>query len=57
MLKHIASACRNLFRRDSVERGLDEELLAAVDILTEEKIRAGETPSAARRNGAPEPFG
>src|SRR5688572_6852178 len=40
---------RNLFSRSQVERELDEELQAYVDLLTTEKIRSGMTPDAARR--------
>src|SRR5687768_11362823 len=43
------SAFRNLFRRGDVERDLDEELLAYIDLLTAEKIKAGLSPDAARR--------
>jgi putative ABC transport system permease protein len=43
------SLFRNLFARDEVERDLDEELRAYVDLLTEEKIRAGMPPDEARR--------
>ena len=40
---------RNLFSRGAVERDLDEELRSYVDLLTDEKIKAGMTPDAARR--------
>ena len=40
---------RNLFSRAAVERELDEELQAYVDLLTSEKIKAGMTPDDARR--------
>ena len=43
------SLFRNLFARGEVERDLDEELRAYVDLLTEEKIRAGMSPDEARR--------
>src|SRR5215510_10201257 len=45
----MRSFWRNLIRRDTVERELDEEMRATVDLLTAEKIRAGMTPDAARR--------
>src|SRR5687767_1343852 len=40
---------RNLFSRGAVERDLDEELQAYVDLLTAEKVKAGMTIDAARR--------
>ena len=40
---------RNLFARAEVERELDEELQAYIDLLTAEKIKAGMTPDDARR--------
>src|SRR5262245_10343420 len=43
------SLWRNLIRRDAVERELDDEVRATVDLLTEEKIRAGMSTDAARR--------
>jgi hypothetical protein len=32
---------RNLLRRDRVDRDLDDELRATVDLLVDEKVRAG----------------
>ena len=43
------SLIRNLFSRNQVERELDEELQAFIDLLTAEKIKAGMPPDAARR--------
>ena len=43
------SAFRNLFARNAVERDLDQELRSYVELLTEEKIRAGMSPDDARR--------
>ena len=43
------SVFRNLFSRNAVERELDEELQAYIDLLTAEKIKAGMTPEDARR--------
>jgi predicted permease len=40
---------RNLFRRRRVERELDEELRAYVELLVAEKVRGGGTPDVARR--------
>lgn len=48
-LARVASLVRNLTRRSRVERDLDEELRATVDLLTAEKVRAGYAPDAARR--------
>ena len=43
------SFLRNLFARNAVERDLDQEVRSYVDLLTEEKIRAGMSPDEARR--------
>ncbi|MGC9969707.1 MAG: ABC transporter permease [Bryobacteraceae bacterium] len=40
---------RNLLRKDTVEQALADELQSSVELLTEEKIQAGLSPSAARR--------
>src|SRR5687768_3979439 len=40
---------KNLFSRGDVERELDDELRSYIDLLTDEKIKAGMTPDAARR--------
>ena len=45
----IASLFRNLFRKSVVEQALDEELQSSVELLTEEKIKEGFSPPAARR--------
>ena len=41
--------CRRLRRRSRLERDLDDELRTTLDLLTDEKRRAGLTPDAARR--------
>ena len=48
-LPRLRSLARQLFRRADVERDLDEELHAYVDLLAAEKIRAGASPTEARR--------
>src|SRR5688572_18584495 len=48
-MRRIVSACRNLLRSDSVEQDLADEVRATLEILAEEKIRAGMTPEDARR--------
>jgi putative ABC transport system permease protein len=45
----LASLWRNLVRRERVDRDLDDELRASVEMLTAEKIGAGQSPDAARR--------
>jgi len=45
----ISSFWRNLLRRERVERDLDDELRAMVDLLVDQKIRAGLTSEEARR--------
>jgi hypothetical protein len=49
IIARVASVIRNLTQRNRIERELDEELRATVELLTEEKMRAGDTPDAARR--------
>lgn len=43
------SLLRNLFARSSVERDLDQELRAFIDLLVEEKVKQGLSPAEARR--------
>ncbi len=45
---------RNLFRRRHVERELDEETRSYIELLVAEKIKAGASPEAARREAAME---
>jgi hypothetical protein len=46
---HLSSLWRNLLRRDRVDRDLDDGLRATLDLLVEEKARAGMPPDEARR--------
>ncbi|MBZ5495643.1 MAG: ABC transporter permease [Acidobacteriia bacterium] len=46
----IVSLFRNLFRKSTVERALDEELQSAAELLTEEKMKDGLSHSEARRH-------
>jgi putative ABC transport system permease protein len=48
-LSRIASTWRNLSNKESVDQELTEELRAHVDLLTDQKIREGLEPEAARR--------
>jgi putative ABC transport system permease protein len=48
-LSRIASIWRNLSDKESVDQELTEELRAHVDLLTDQKIREGLEPEAARR--------
>src|ERR1044072_3444200 len=48
-LSRIASTWRNLSNKDVVDQELTEELRAPVDLLTDQKIRDGLDPAAARR--------
>ncbi|UCC74284.1 MAG: ABC transporter permease [Gemmatimonadota bacterium] len=47
--RRVISTFRSLFRKVELDRELDEELAAYLDLLTEEKIRAGMGPEQARR--------
>lgn len=49
MPSRIAGLFRNLFRKNTVEQALDEELQSSVELLTEEKIKQRFAPSVARR--------
>jgi hypothetical protein len=49
MPSRIVSLFRNLLRKRTVERALDDELRSSVDLLTEEKMREGLSQSEARR--------
>jgi hypothetical protein len=49
LLARLASATRNLFRTEQVDRELDAELRGYVDLVADEKLRAGLTPDEARR--------
>ena len=48
-LHRFASALKNLIAGSRVDRELDAELRAHVELLTEEKVRAGLSPEEARR--------
>jgi predicted permease len=41
---------RNLFRRDALDRDLDAEISAHLDLATEENLKRGMTPEEARRH-------
>ena len=47
-LRVLAARVRGLFLKHHLERELDEELHAHIDLLTEENLRKGMTPEDAR---------
>jgi len=49
LIARLVAGCRGLLQRQRVERDLDDELQAYLDEATEQHIRAGMTPDAARR--------
>ena len=49
LLPRMKNTFRSLFRKDELEQDLDEELRSYVDLLTEEKIRAGKASEEARK--------
>src|SRR6185436_5617960 len=51
-MPRLRSLLRNLFNRDRVERDLDAEMRAMLDVLTAEKIKGGMDHAAARRAAA-----
>jgi predicted permease len=57
LVTRMASLWRNLRHRGRMEQDLDEELHAFVDLLSEEKIRAGMSAPEARRAAAMESGG
>jgi predicted permease len=52
MLSRLSSLLRNLWRRDRMQRDLDDELRAMLDLLVEEKLARGMPPREARRAAA-----
>jgi predicted permease len=54
LIARVACLIRNLTRRSRVERDLDEELRATIEMLTAEKVRAGYAPDDARRDALAE---
>ncbi|HEY7187427.1 MAG TPA: ABC transporter permease [Vicinamibacterales bacterium] len=48
-MTRLLSLLRNLFRRDRVERELDEEMRAMLDVLVADHVRSGMSPREARR--------
>ena len=49
LLSRIRSISKNLLRKQQVERRLDDEVRVYVDMLTDERIASGMSPSEARR--------
>ncbi len=49
MLRRYIALFRNLFRRSTVDRELDEELRSTMDILIREHVRQGIPPGEAHR--------
>ena len=49
LLTHVNSLLQNLFRRQRVEKDLDEEIRSHLELLTDEKIKGGMDVAAAQR--------
>src|SRR5262249_9308090 len=49
LLRSLSALLRNLLRRDTVERDLDDEVGSYLEGLAHERIEAGSTPEEARR--------
>ena len=49
MFARVRSFVRNVLSRDRVERDLDDELQAALDLLVDEELERGKSPADARR--------
>src|SRR5262245_49906782 len=52
LLPMLRSFCRNLFRRTQVERELDDEMRASLDLLVAGKVASGMSAADARRQAA-----
>ena len=50
LYRRVNIFCRNLFRRESIEQDLDDELRSFVDLLADDKARTGTPPEDARRS-------
>ncbi|HEX6650944.1 MAG TPA: ABC transporter permease, partial [Pyrinomonadaceae bacterium] len=50
LIPRLSSLWRNLFHKDRVDQELSEEIQAYLDLLTEAKLRQGQSPQQARRN-------
>ena len=48
-MTRMRSRLKNLFKKEMVERQLEDELHAFVEMATDEKVEAGVSPSEARR--------
>jgi hypothetical protein len=49
MMRKFSTRLRSLFTRDRMERDLDRELAFHIDMLTEQNVRSGMAPGAARQ--------
>ena len=49
MIRVLASRCIAMFRRRSLDRELDDEMRAHIDVAIEEKVQGGMSPDQARR--------
>ena len=49
LLSKLSSFWRNLLHKTQIEQDLDEEARSYIEMLTEEKVKAGATPQEARR--------
>src|SRR5436305_3559628 len=52
--RRIKAAASNFFHKDKLESDLDAEIREYVDAVADEKIRAGTSPSEARRSALAE---
>ena len=50
MVHHLRAFCRNIFKRESANAELDEEIRGYLEMTTEEKTRCGITPEDAIRD-------
>ena len=50
MVHHLRAFCRNIFKRESANADLDEEIRGYLEMTAEEKTRCGITPEDALRD-------
>ena len=50
MISRLRALWNNVFRRNQLDRDLDEELRAYAELVSAEKMRAGVSPEEAYRN-------
>ena len=50
MISRLRALCKNVFRRNQIDRDLEDELQAYVELVSADKVRAGVDPEEAHRD-------